>query len=103
MSNLLNFKDFNELLLVINNENFNIGSKFQALKELSIAANTGEGSEFNIKTLGMWGCNISNQKFAEVLTHLRSKITSLEISDCPKEIKKQAVKSIAEIFLYQNY
>jgi hypothetical protein len=37
------------------------------------------------------------------LGHLRSKITSLEISDCPKEIKKQAVKSIAEIFLYQNY
>jgi hypothetical protein len=51
----------------------------------------------------MWGCNISNLKIAEVLTHLRSKITSLEISDCPKEIKKQAVKSIAEIFLYQNY
>jgi hypothetical protein len=37
------------------------------------------------------------------LGHLRSKITSLEISDCPKEIKKQAVKTIAEIFLYQNY
>jgi hypothetical protein len=37
------------------------------------------------------------------LGNLRSKITSLEISDCPKEIKKQAVKTIAEIFLYQNY
>lgn len=40
---------------------------------------------------------------AEVLQGVRSKIGSLEISDCPKDIKKQAIKAIAEVFLFQNY
>ena len=38
--------------LVISNESFQVPTKYQALREIV--------SEFKIKKLGFWGCNISN-------------------------------------------
>lgn len=85
--------------MIINNENFNIGSKYRALSEIVSM----EKEFMPIKTLGMWSCNISSAKLSEILPQLRNRVSSLEFSDLPKDLKKQAVKAISEIYLYQNY
>lgn len=84
--------------LIINHENFNIPSKFQALTQLLSQSNF---EETPLKTLGLWSCNLPTQKMAALMSLIRGgKCGAVEISDCPKELKKEAVKAICEVFLY---
>jgi hypothetical protein len=89
---------------MVTNENFNIGSKFQAMLDicqmLASEKEVGANEHLMIKNLGLWNCNITNSKMSELLGMLRGKINQFEISDCPKELKKQAIKAIADNFLY---
>ena len=51
-----------------------------------------------MRTLGFWGCNLSNSKLAEVLSYMKGSLAGLEISEGKVDLKKSALKSIAEVF-----
>lgn len=62
--------------MIITNESFNVPSKYQALMDIiqMAGSETTANHDVVIKTLGLWSCNITNVKLAEVLGYLRGNL-----------------------------
>lgn len=77
-------------------------SKYSALMEIIQRASSDFGddcSELQCRTLGFWGCNLSNSKLIEVLSYMKGgTLNALEISEGRAELKKSGLKAIAECF-----
>ncbi len=85
------------------NESFAVPSKYSALMDIVQKASSDlSGSELYLKTLGFWGCNISNSKLQEVLSYLKGNLFTLEISEGKSELKKVGIKAIAGSFQYPD-
>jgi hypothetical protein len=93
-----------ESSMIFTNESFAVPSKYCALMELVQRASSDLcGDDFLLKTLGFWGCNISSSKLDEVLGYLKGSLMALEISEGKTELKKNAIKSISEIFEFPEF
>lgn len=75
-------------------------SKYSALMEIIQRASSDlvGCSDLQCRTLGFWGCNLSNSKLIEVLSYIRGSLNALEISEGKAELKKSGLKAIAECF-----
>eukprot|EP00347_Sterkiella_histriomuscorum_P024058 403332444 len=82
--------------LIIQGVSFGLASKYEALLNII------RDREYEIKVFGVWDCNITSQKIAEIFTLLRENhsetMHSIEISDNIHVLKKSAIQTLGELF-----